>query len=297
MTRNKLFDAPLMIMALACCTFLAAACTSRIEDIRYEGDAFIQFSDSDYVMPVTEKDVVFEVPVGVTAAAPYDRTVAVSVDVRNSNALEGYHFTIENNNVTIPAGRLSGTLRMHGLYDNIDSVDDSLTVTLRLLTSEQNISPIYKDAARVRIQKVRPFRIDDYVGDLQMTCTFPFSTSSVTQFYVKSVKVNDSTLLVKKPFDSTHDLTLRFHSDAANPLDQSISMVEQIAFTDNDFGQVAMRTVDGVPSYYLPENRAFVLYLEAYLVRLGTFGSYFYVFEWVTPDKVIANDNGLSTLY
>ncbi len=284
------------LLALVMAT-MSVACTSRVEDIRYEGEDFVLFSDSNYVMPLTEGDDVFEIPVGFAIPSTHSRTVAVMVDVRESNAIEGYHFTVESHNVTVPAGQLTGMLRLRGIYDHVESVSDSLAITLRLLTKEADASPVYGNTAHVLLRKVRPFHIEDYVGDLRLTCTFPFSTSSVTSFNVKSEKLNDSTLVVRKPFEDTRDLVLRFHTGKDNPFDQNIDMREQVAFTDATFGQVSMSTIDGIPSYYLPEDRAFVLYLDAYLAHLGSFGAYYYVFEWISPDQALADKNGLNTIY
>lgn len=286
---------PVLLLMLV--TALAVSCTSQVEDIRYEGDGFVLFADSEYVMPVTEAEKIYEIPVGFSIPSDHERTIAVAVDVRQSNAIEGYHFEILNPNVVVPAGKLTGMLQIKGDYAHIESVSDSLCVTLRLLADPSAFSSLYGSTARVHLQKVRPFCIDDYVGNLSMTCTFPFSTSAVTRFNVKSEKVNDSTLVVRQPFDQSRDLVLRFHTGKDDPFDQNIDMREQVAFTDNTFGQVSMSTVEGIPSYYLPENRAFVLYLNAYLAHLGSFGSFYYIFEWISPDQALAEDNGLNTIY
>lgn len=262
----------------------------------YQGESFVQFQDSVYEMPVTQADRTFEISVGVSQACDKDRHVAVIVDAKASNAVEGYHFTIEDHNVLIPAGKMAGTLRLHGCYENIASVNDSLAITLRLLGSEST-SPLYGGKTNVRIQKVRPFCIDDYVGDMQLTCTFPFSTSSVTRFYIKSEKVNDHTLRLLKPFDNSRHLVLTFHDNPDDPFDQCIDVREQVAFTDQQFGPVSMQSVDGIPSYYLPEERGIVLYMDAFLSNLGSFGAYYYVLQWVSPDEVLANDNGLNTVW
>ena len=276
---------------------LSVACTSRVEDIRYEGEDFVLFSDSNYVMPLTERNDIFEIPVGFASVAGHDRTISVMVDVRQSNAVEDYHFVVENHNVVVPAGQLTGSLRLRGIYEHVESVNDSLAITLRLLTQEANVGSVYGNTTRVTLRKICPFHIEDYVGDLRLTCTFPFSTSSVTSFNVKSEKVNDSTLVVRKPFDDSRDLVLRFHTGKDNPFDQNIDMREQVAFTDATFGQVSMATVAGIPSYYLPEDRAFVLYLDAFLSHLGSFGGYYYIFQWISPDQALADKNGLSSIY
>lgn len=273
------------------------SCSSDEKQNVYDGECFVQFEDSAFTMPVAEGGEAFEVAVGLTTAAEHDRYVAVAVDAKATNAIEGYHFSIENKNVLIPAGKLVGKVKIHADFKHFESVNDSLALTLRILPGERKVSELYGDRTNIRLQKVLPFRIEDYVGDMQITCTFPYSTSSVTRYYVKTEKIDAHTLRIKKPFEDTRDLVIKFHDDKSNLFDQGIDMKEQVAFTDQSFGPVSMSTVDGAPSYYLPEDRAFVLYLDAYLSHLGSFGSYFYIFQRVSEDEVIANKNGLVTLY
>lgn len=264
---------------------LGLTCCSEDANINvYDGHNFVQFADSEVIMPVTEDNRVFEVAVGMNTVADYDRSVALVVDAKNSNALEGYHFTLESHNVVIPAGELATKVRIHGIYEKIGSVNDSLVVTLRILTDKDNVSQIYGNKIRVRLQKVRPFRIEDYVGDMQITCTFPYSTSAVTRYMVKTEKIDDHTLLIKKPFEDRRDMVITFTDNKEDPMKQDIHVKEQVAFTDNTFGPVSMASVDGVPSYYLPEDRAFVLYMDAFLSQMGSFGSYYYIFEWVAEE-------------
>ena len=267
-----------------------------MEQIVYDDYNFVQFSDSTYQMPVTNKGQVFEVPVVMSTKSQAARKVIVDVDPKLTNATEGYHFTLESRNIEIPAGGNTGMVRIHANYEHI-SHKDSLAVTLRILVDSKDTNPIYGNSTNVRLVKCMPFNIDDYVGDLMLTCTFPYSTSSTTSYLTSSVKVNDSTLLLNGPFEKNRDMTLRFHTGKDNPFDRDIDMREQVAFTDVNFGQVSMATVDNAPSYYLPEERAFVLYLDAYLAGLGSFGTYYYIFQWITPDEAEARRNGLTTLY
>lgn len=297
-TITKLMKIHKIIAVIVSVALIVACSKDNTTSNQYDADSFLQFSDSAYIMPVTETDNGgFKVTVGMTRAANYDRSIAVAIDHKASNAIEGYHFTLESHNVVIPAGQLTADLILHGKYDNINSVDDSLAVTLTILADKGNFSELYGNKTNIRLVKVRPFHIEDYVGDLLMTCTFPFSTSSVTKFYVKSEKIDDYTLLIKKPFDTARDIVIRFNDNHDDPLRQDIFMAEQVAFTDNSYGMVSMTTVDGAPSYYLPEDRAFVLYLNAFLAQVGSFGSFYYIFQWVTPDEALANANGMSTLY
>lgn len=287
----KVFEGGLCLLLL-----LLASCSSEMEKIEYNGYNFVQFSDSIYQMPVTKDNPCLEIPVVMSTKSDVARKVIVDVDPRLTNATEGYHFSIENRNIVIPAGSNTGMVRLYADYAHI-STKDSLAVTLRILAGSEATSPIYGDKANIQLVKCLPFNIDDYVGDLLLTCTFPYSTSTTTSYLTSSRRVNDSTLVLCGPFENNRDMTLRFHTGKDNPFDRDIDMKEHVAFTDVNFGQVSMSTVDNAPSYYLPEDRAFVLYLDAYLAGLGSFGTYYYIFQWITPDEAEARRDGLSTLY
>lgn len=275
---------------------LASSCTSEAPETHYNGKTFVQFSDSVYQMPVTEEEQIFEVPVVVSKAANVDRNIIVDVDLKKTNATEGFHFSLESRNITIPAGQMMGNVRIRGNYSHLNP-EDSLAFTLRIINNEENQLDMYSKEANVSLHKILPFHIEDYVGDVLLTCTFPFSTSQVTTFLTKSEKIDDHTLKVIAPFEQSRNITLRFHDNKENPFDRGIDMRTQVAFTDINYGQVSMSSVEGAPSYYIPQDRAFVLYLLAELEHLGAFGAYYYIFQWITPDEAIARQNGLPTLY
>lgn len=283
------------IILLLATTIGWTACDS--EQIHYEGPNYVMFTDSLFDMPITEDaERTFDVQVGTTQATDYDRYYAVDVDLTRTNAIEGYHFDILSRNVLIKAGERTGKVTLKGHYDHLNA-NDSLAVTFTLLNLKEEQASMYNNWANVRLHKCMPFNIEDYVGDVRMTCTFPFSTSQVTSYLLKTEKKNDSTLIVKAPFDEAHDLTLKFHTAKNNPFDTTIDMVEQTAFTDSYYGEVAMATIDGIDSYYLPADRAFVLILNVFIPKVGAFGNYYYIFEWVKSEQAEAEKNGLTTPY
>lgn len=272
-------------------------CGCDSENTYYEGPDFVLFADSLLDMPVTEDESrLFDVYIGTTQATETDRNFIVDVDVENTNAIEGYHFDLLSRNITIKAGERAGRVRLKGYYEHMN-VSDSLAVTLRLVGAEGKLSPLYGNKTNVRLYKCMPFHIDDYVGDMQVSATFPFSSTQITTYNVKTVKKDSRTLVVKEPFDAMHDLVLKFHDNSTDPFDNDIDIVEQIAFTDANYGEVAMRSIEGLPSYYLPADRAFVLYVEAFIPRVASFGAYWYVFKWITPEQAEADNNGIANPY
>jgi hypothetical protein len=285
---GKLFIFALWLMTISACDK---------DNIYYTGPNYVMFTDSLLDMPVTEDDErIFELTIGATHTSDIDRNFIVDVDMKRTNAIEGYHFDILSRNVTIKAGERTGKIKLKGYYHHMN-VEDSLAITLHFVGNEEYSSELYNNWTNVRLYKCMPFNIDDYTGNMRMTCTFPFSTSTVTKFLVTTEKKNDSTLIVKSPFDDSHNLILKFHTAKDNPFDTTIDMTEQIAFTDSYYGEVAMSTIDGVDSYYLPSERAFVLILNVFIPKIGSFGNYYYIFEWVTPEQAEAEKNGISNPY
>lgn len=292
--KNILYS--IVALTLVAGAYLASSCSSEIPDIHYDGKEFVQFSDSIYDVPVTQKEEVFEIPVVFSTKVDVDRHIIVDIDKAKSNATEGFHFTLESRNLTIPAGENTAKVRVKGVYENMNP-NDSLAFTLRIINHEGEQMDIYSRTATVHLTKLLPFNIDDYVGDMLMTCTFPFSTSNTTTVLIESQKVDDHTLRIVAPFDDVRDLTIKFHEDSENPFDRNIDVKSQIAFTDVNYGPVSMSSIEGYPSYYIPQDRAFVLYMIAELEHVGSFGAFYYIFRWITPDEAIARRNGLPTLY
>ena len=167
---------------VALCLLTLVACDN--DKLYYSGPNYVMFADSLYDMPVTEdEDLLFEIPIASTQTSDYDRNYIVDIDMKRTNAIEGYHFDILSRNVTIKAGERSAKVLLKGYYNHMN-VSDSLAVTLQFLGNEDHFSALYNDWTNIRLHKCMPFDIDDYTGNMRLTCTFPFSTSQVTKFLV-----------------------------------------------------------------------------------------------------------------
>lgn len=272
---------------------LLVGCQS--EDIKYSGEEYVMFSDSTYVMPVMDMDTTFCVPVAATTTANYDRNYAVEILTGKSTAIRGYHFDFANqsNNVTIKAGERVANVMLKGLYNNVGR-KDSLVVSLRLIEPTAQTWNIYGNETRVELVKCYPFKMDDFLfegGNMHMLASFPFS-DQIVQYRVHSEKKDDHTIILKDMF--TKQLPLRLIFDDSNPLDHLVTMPEQPAFREANYGEVWMRTVEQYPSYFNVPDRFFVLYLEAFVPQLGSFGIYQYIFKCISQEEADDEDNGAS---
>lgn len=287
---NKIIFYPLSLLLLF--TVLFSSCEK--EDSLYSGNDYVLFADTLAFMPVTE-DVnrTFDVEISATKVSNVDRNYAVELVVNKTNAIEGHHFDLVTNNLTIKAGELSGKIKVKGYYDNI-VYGERLEFTLRLLAPKEQKWEIYGDEARFSLIKCPKFDINKFAGNLRMFAAFPFSQQT-TSFLLKSEVLDDSTLVVKAPFDSRMDLKVRFHSNATNPFQDAITVFEQQAFPDVSNGIVYVRSVDTRPSYYITEARVFALYLDLFVPKLGTFGVHQYLFRWVPQSEVDSENNSTGT--
>ncbi|MEG1616220.1 MAG: DUF4984 domain-containing protein [Bacteroidales bacterium] len=287
---KKLSLYPLAVLFL----FAAVLTGCQEEKVTFSGNDYVMFSDTLQYMPVTENaENMFEVLIGTSKKADIDRTYAVELVLNKSNAIEGHHFDLVSNNVVVKAGELTGKVQIKGYYDNI-TYGDSLAFTLRLLTDKNQEWDMYGKETNVSLIKCMPFDIDNFVGNLKMYASFPFNNSVVT-FYVKSEKMDDSTLLVKDAFSGKYDLELRFKKNDANPFQDGVTVPNQAAFADPSYGQVFTRTVENAPSFYVTYVRTICLYMEMYVPETGSFGVYQYMFQWVPQSEVDAANNSTGT--
>lgn len=284
---NIYFLSTLMLLLLA-----FTGCSE--EKTLYSGNEYVMFADTLHYMPVTPNvGKTFEIVVSTTQKVNYDRSYGVELVVNKSNAIEGRHFELLSNNVTIKAGELTGSILVKGIYDDI-IYGEELIFTLRLLTSKEDVWDLYGKETKVSLIKCPKFSIDDYTGNLKLYASFPFSNENVT-FYVKSEKLNDSILLIKQPFSDKYDLKVRFSDNKNNPFEDGVSVNEQIAFSDVTYGRVFTKTVTSNPSYYITEARSLFLYMDMFVTEVGSFGIHRYIFKWVPQSEVDAANNSTNT--
>ena len=109
------------IFATGLCAFLATGCQE--EYTTYSDAEYVMFSDSVSLNMVLENQDYFTVPVASTTACDYDRTFGVEIVDQGSTAIEGVHYRLASNTVTIPAGKRTADVQVHGYYDRIEPSD------------------------------------------------------------------------------------------------------------------------------------------------------------------------------
>lgn len=271
------------------------------EKVLYSGRNYLMFSDTLYHYPVQESNEVFNVPVSATRSAGYDRTFAVEVIDKESNAIEGKHYKILSNTVTIKAGEMAANVEVQGIYDNIGKTD-SLGFALRLIIPEEEQWDLYEykgTVAKVVMQKSCPFDIHNFSGYCRVTSTFFMSeyyqalNPNVDLRLIKSEVVEDeeNTVVLHGLYFDGHDLKITFNrKDVLEPL---ISMEKQVCGTTSQlFG-----TVYGDGNLQLTQSANYVSYFNTcqnfvfqYATlsvdnkdgsAFGAVGTYINLIEWI----------------
>lgn len=131
-----------------------------------DGAEYIMFADTIGTYPVIQNET-FKVPVVSTIACDYDRTFAVEVIDKGSNAIENLHYRLKSNTIVIPAGQLRTDVEVEGIYENIGDTD-SLGFKLRLVIPSELEMPMAGTDEKFGLEtncvllKVCPFDISAY---------------------------------------------------------------------------------------------------------------------------------------
>ena len=266
------------------------------DKVVYSGPNYLMFSDTLYTYAVQETNEIFNVPVSATVPANYDRTFGVEVIDKESNAVEGKHYKILSNTVTIKAGEMSTDVKVQGLYKNI-GITDSLGFALRLVIPDTEQWSLYKNEAKVVMQKICPFDIKNFKGYCKVTSSYLSS-----DYYPKKVDLRlvtsdivegkENTIVVHGLYFDGYDMEIKFNrKDVLEPL---VEMEEQIcgstgeAFnTIHGDGKLRLNQPTAYTSFY-STNENFILQYVTMSVNnkdgsyYGTVGTFVNVLEWIS---------------
>ena len=282
------------MLALLMCAITSCGDAERPS---YDGPNYILFSDTLTVLAVQNNEEVFDIPVAATEACSYDRIVAVEVIDKKSNAIEGKHYTIESNTVTIKAGERAANVRIRGNYDAI-AATDSLGLTLRLLTQQADQWDLYEKSyeAKVILQKCCPFDINLFNGYAVLTSTYmqefmPNEDNRLIKAVIDTEEEN--TVIMKDFFYDGYDVKIRFTTnDILNPLiemdEQTFASTAEAFGTNYGDGYLHLYQPSSGVSYYSTCEQFIFQYFTLYVPGMagnnvvGTFAS---AIEWVSNDE------------
>ena len=287
------------LMMSAVAALFTVACDE--EYVTYSDAEYVMFAEQQSTNMVLADQEYFSVPVASTVACDYDRTFGVEVVDKGSNAIEGKHYRLLSNSVTIPAGKLAADVKIAGLYDNIEPTD-SLGFVLKLVMPEQLKFNLYEDSdmTKVVMYKSCPFDRNNFTGWCILTSLllrdYPGDNVSYQRLIRTEAHPTESnTVILRSCFYDGYDVTITFNpEDPANPL---VTMDKDQIISDESsvFGQILgdnkiLTTHSNYyPSYFNSCQRFVELWNHVYVENLGetvgTVGHYYNILEWISDEE------------
>ena len=280
-------------------------------------EEYVTYNDAEYVMFAEEQSTnmvladqeYFTVPVASTVACDYDRTFGVEVVDKGSNAIEGYHYRLGSNTITIPAGELSTEVEVYGIYENILPTD-SLGFTLKLVMHEDLKWDMYpnSDETKVVMYKSCPFDINEWGGTEQepkyclLTSLFLYSYPGPNTSYQRLVrcykhKSIENTIVMDDLFYNGYDMLLTFDTtDPAQPLlkipeGQVIGSEFTVFGTQYGDGKILAThspRADQPSTYNACQKFAqlwTLTYVNNFSASVGYIGYFYNILEWVSQEE------------
>ena len=265
---------------------LLAGC--QAEKTTYDGPNYILFSADSHTLGILDSEEWFEIPISATRIADQDRTIGVEVVASETSAIEGLHYILESNTLTIPKGELTTAVRIKGLAENID-INSMLSIKLRLVIDPELVWDAYGIESEVQLQRCSSFDINNFTGYAKITSTWTMQYMNAEARLVRTERdpEDKSAIIVKDMFYDGYDIGLKLNSeDRLNP---TVTLAEQVLGTTGEAfgtiygnGKLMMAEPTGYTSYYGTCENFLVLYSMMYVDGVGVVGTYVNIFEWIS---------------
>ena len=291
MNKNILLGA---ILSLA---LFAGLTSCEEEHTVYNGPQYIMFADTLSVLGVENSEEYFDIRIAATKAVEKDYTLAV--EVIDSSAVEGVHYTIESNTVTIKAGQLATSVRIRANYESLAIGEDPVAFRLRLVTDEETHWNLYGDKGletKVMLQKVCPFDVNAFSGYAMVTSTFLYdyvgSYNRLIKTEVDPTKKN--TIILRDYLYDGYDVKVRFTTDdMLNPLiemdDQPMASTGEAFGTIYGDGMLHIYQPSSMVSYYSSCEKFILQYMTVWVPGMAagtnTVGTFINAVEWISDDE------------
>ena len=294
----KFLTVPVVLAAM-----LSAGCSREETGFAADNAEYVMFADTMDVYPVIENET-FKVPVVSTIARDYDRTFAVEVIDKGSNAVENLHYRLKSNTVVIPAGELRASVEVEGLYNNIDPAD-SLGFTLRLIVPEDMEMPVHGSDEKFNLEtkcvlmKVCPFDINTYSGYCLLTSTYLLNYSLDGSYqrliWTEPHGTLENTIVCHDWLYDGYDVNLELHPE--DPMDPYVSVEKDQVIADEwtAFGvirgdnRIRVESSAAYPSYMYGCQDYLTVAFRVYVTELGgeygTVGHYYNIMEWISREE------------
>lgn len=266
---------------------------------------YVMFSEQEQYFLIEQDNDTFSVMVSATAKSKYDRTFGVEVVDKGSNAIEGLHYRLLANSVTIPAGELAGEVKVRGMYDNITPTD-SLGFILHLVVPEEmEWNDLYVDGtqSKVVMYKSCPYDINNFTGyaivSSMLLQNYPgYNTSYQRIITTEQHPTEENTIILHNCFYDGYDLTMTFPSqEAYDPMAPLITMDNDQVVSDeasvlgmfHGDNRILITNSPYYDSYFNTCEKFVVLWAQVYIEDLGTtvgtMGHFYNIVEWISEEE------------
>ena len=281
-------------------TITLAFASCKEQYITYSDGEYVMFADSISSNPVQQNGR-FTVAVASTVVRDYDRTFGVEVINQGSNAVEGKHFRVLTNTITIPAGKSATEVEIEGVYDNIEAAD-SLGFVLGLVMNSKLKWDLYpnSDRTKVTMYKSCPYDRNNFTGYAVLSSMFLRDYPGENTSYQRVVRVDahpteEDMVVVRNCFFDGYDITLTLHGgDATNPritMDKDQVVSDEASVFGQILGDNHILCDDSqyYTSYFNSCQRFAVLWTHIYVedlgTTIGTVGHFYNVLEWISDEE------------
>ncbi len=292
-TRMKLTSLSLLVLVSLSGVALFFGCET--ERKKYEGPVLVQFSDTVKVFAVVDSEEKHTVLVSSTEQVNYDRSFGVEVIGNKGDAIEGYHYAIENPTVTIKAGQRVGKLELYGYVDKLDKKE--LYLSLALVNAGDDFGQA-GHRMKVGLKKVCRFDLQEFVG----YCVIESSFLGNKRMRVASIVADPehtNGLIIKDYIQDGYDLQVVLNTE--NPLEAIVEMeADQIVGKGSDFlggiyGDNDLRIAPDIKkiSYYDVCDKSMVQEIMFYIKDVGLVGNYSMTISCITDaEAAYLKENG-----
>ena len=281
-------------------TFLAILMMSGCKEsyVTYSDAEYVMFADTLKVYPVQQGVDYFKVPVVSTVKRNYDRTFAVEIVDKGSNAIENLHYRLKSNTITIKAGQTRTDVEVHGYYDNIEDTD-SLGFQLQLVMNDKLEMGLYGKQTKVVLMKSCPFDINDFTGYCVLTSMFLYNYSVTGTYqrlvYTEKHPTENNMIICRNWIADGYDVTMTFNDE--DPMTPLVTMEkDQVASDEGSFfgtsygdDKLLVTNSSLYDSVFYPCGRYLYIWTEMYVYNLstpvGTVGHFYNIMEWVSDEE------------
>ncbi|MCX4334221.1 MAG: DUF4984 domain-containing protein [Bacteroidales bacterium] len=286
---------------------IAAVCITGCKEDKNSFDSsdleYVMFADTLGIYPVIENET-FSVPVISTVARGYDRTFAVEIIDRGSNAIENYHYRLKSNTIVIPAGQVRTEVEVEGLFKNIGDTD-SLGFTLRLVIPEELEMPVYGTDEKYGLEtkcvllKTCPFDINNFSGYCLLTSTYllnySLDGSSSRLVWTEPHKTLKNTIVCHDWLYDGYDVNLTLEPEDPSSPTVAVEKDQVICDEWTAFGiirgdnKIRVEGSQAYPSFIYGCQNYITVSFRAYVTTLdgeyGTVGHFYNIMEWISEEE------------